>query len=313
MNGRCRRGHDGAIVVTGGTGGLGLGVCRVLQETGRPLVVTWVRRAGAGRARGRPWGPGVDLRARRRDRPGGDGRASPASSTRRGGVWALVHLVGRLPRRRPRGRRSTWMPGSARWTSTCARRRWRCGRSCPRWCGAGAGGWWRSSSRAALRPFAGASAYAASKAALIALVAAASEEVKHDGVTVNCILPSVIDTPANRAAQGDADHSRWVKPEEIGHVIRFLTSPEASAVTGARRPRVRAGVAPRAAVAGAPASAAPPAAARAASNDGAVQQLLVLARASARGRSAVPRSRRVHGLPPRIRAGCNDSVAPLGH
>ena len=92
------------------------------------------------------------------------------------------------------------------------------------------------SSRAALRPFAGASAYAASKAALIALVAAASEEVKHDGVTVNCVLPSVIDTPANRAAQGDADHSRWVKPEEIGHVIRFLASPEASAVTGAALP-----------------------------------------------------------------------------
>jgi NAD(P)-dependent dehydrogenase (short-subunit alcohol dehydrogenase family) len=92
------------------------------------------------------------------------------------------------------------------------------------------------SSRAALRPFAGASAYAASKAGLIALVAAASEEVKHEGVTVNCVLPSVIDTPANRAAQRDADYSRWVKPEEIGHVIRFLSSPEASAVTGAALP-----------------------------------------------------------------------------
>ena len=91
-------------------------------------------------------------------------------------------------------------------------------------------------SRAALRPYAGASAYAASKAGLIALVAAASEEVKHDGVTVNCVLPSVIDTPANRTAMGDADHSRWVKPEEIGHVVRFLTSPEASAVTGVALP-----------------------------------------------------------------------------
>jgi NAD(P)-dependent dehydrogenase (short-subunit alcohol dehydrogenase family) len=60
--------------------------------------------------------------------------------------------------------------------------------------------------------------------------------VKHEGVTVNCVLPSVIDTPGNRAAMGDADHSRWVKPEEIGHVIRFLTSPEASAVTGAALP-----------------------------------------------------------------------------
>ena len=91
-------------------------------------------------------------------------------------------------------------------------------------------------SRAALRPYAGASAYAASKAGLIALVAAASEEVKHDGVTVNCVLPSVIDTPANRAAMGDADHSRWVNPRRSGSVVRFLTSPEASAVTGVALP-----------------------------------------------------------------------------
>ena len=66
--------------------------------------------------------------------------------------------------------------------------------------------------RAALRPFAGASAYAASKAAVLALVSAASEEVKRDGVCVNAVLPSVIDTPANRAANPDADPSAWVQP-----------------------------------------------------------------------------------------------------
>src|SRR5262245_11597069 len=92
------------------------------------------------------------------------------------------------------------------------------------------------SSRSALRPFAGAAAYAASKAAVIAAVAAASEEVKARGVCVNCILPSVVDTPANRAASPDADHSRWVRPEEIGAVVRFLCAPEASAVTGAAIP-----------------------------------------------------------------------------
>jgi NAD(P)-dependent dehydrogenase (short-subunit alcohol dehydrogenase family) len=92
------------------------------------------------------------------------------------------------------------------------------------------------STRAAVRPFAGASAYAASKAGLIALVGAASEEVKQDGVTVNCVLPSVIDTPGNRAANPDADASRWVRPEEIGEVLRFLLSPQASAVTGAAIP-----------------------------------------------------------------------------
>jgi NAD(P)-dependent dehydrogenase (short-subunit alcohol dehydrogenase family) len=92
------------------------------------------------------------------------------------------------------------------------------------------------SSRAARRPFAGASAYAASKAGVIALVEAASEEVRRSGVCVNCVLPSVIDTPANRAAQPDADPSRWVRPEEIGAVIAFLCSRGASAVTGAAIP-----------------------------------------------------------------------------
>ena len=92
------------------------------------------------------------------------------------------------------------------------------------------------SSRAALRPFAGSAAYAASKAGLIALVGAAAEDVKHDGVTVNCVLPSVIDTPANRGAQPDADAGRWVQPVEIGHVLAFLLSERASAVTGAAIP-----------------------------------------------------------------------------
>ena len=91
-------------------------------------------------------------------------------------------------------------------------------------------------SRAALQPFAGASAYAASKAGLLALVSAASQEEREHGTTVNAVLPSVIDTPGNRAAMPDADHAGWVRPEEIGHVVRFLISPEASGVTGAAIP-----------------------------------------------------------------------------
>ena len=224
---------EGTIVVTGGTGGLGLGVCRVLQETGRRLVVTWVLERELERARG-VLGPDADLRRVDVTDPGEV--AALADDLEAGeGTWALAHLVGGYHDNDPvapldleawdrqfelnvRGAAvamRAFLPGMVR---------------------RGGGRVVAVSSRAALRPFAGASAYAASKAALIALVAAASEEVKHDGVTVNCILPSVIDTPANRAAQGDADHSRWVKPEEIGHVIRFLISPEASAVTGAALP-----------------------------------------------------------------------------
>jgi NAD(P)-dependent dehydrogenase (short-subunit alcohol dehydrogenase family) len=223
----------GAIVVTGGTGGLGLGVCRVLQETGRPLVVTWVLEKELERAR-EALGPDADLR--RADVTDAAGLAALAADLDGGdGVWALAHLVGGYHDGDPVAsldleaweRQFALNVGGA----ALAMRAF-----LPGMVRRGGGRIVAVSSRAALRPFAGASAYAASKAALIALVTAASEEVKHDGVTVNCILPSVIDTPANRAAQGDADHSRWVKPEEIGHVVRFLASPEASAVTGAAIP-----------------------------------------------------------------------------
>jgi NAD(P)-dependent dehydrogenase (short-subunit alcohol dehydrogenase family) len=92
------------------------------------------------------------------------------------------------------------------------------------------------STRAALRPFAGAAGYIASKAALLAFVDALAVEYTGDGVRTNAILPSIIDTPAARAAQPDADHSRWVAPEEIARVIRFLCSEDSSAVSGAHIP-----------------------------------------------------------------------------
>ena len=61
-------------------------------------------------------------------------------------------------------------------------------------------------------------------------------EYKHDGMRANAILPSVIDTPANRAAQPDADYSKWVDPREIAKVVRFLVSDDSQTVTGAAVP-----------------------------------------------------------------------------
>jgi NAD(P)-dependent dehydrogenase (short-subunit alcohol dehydrogenase family) len=92
------------------------------------------------------------------------------------------------------------------------------------------------SSRAALRPFPGAAGYIASKAAVLAFVDALAAEYTQDGIRANAVLPSVIDTPANRAAMPDADHSTWVKPEEIARVIRFLSSDDAAATSGAHVP-----------------------------------------------------------------------------
>ena len=92
------------------------------------------------------------------------------------------------------------------------------------------------SARAAERPFPGSAAYASSKAALLALVKALDADYKAHGVRANAIVPSVIDTPANRAGDPDADHSKWVPPEQIAKVIRFLVSDDSAPTSGAAIP-----------------------------------------------------------------------------
>lgn len=87
--------------------------------------------------------------------------------------------------------------------------------------------------RTAVEPVANLSAYNVSKAGLVALIRTLALEIKNTGVTANVVLPSVIDTPANRAANPDADFSRWVKPESIARVLAFLASEAASDINGA--------------------------------------------------------------------------------
>lgn len=92
------------------------------------------------------------------------------------------------------------------------------------------------SARAALQPFAGAVGYATAKAAVLAFANAVAVEYGSAGVRCNTVLPGTIDTPANRAAQPEADRSRWVSPELIAPVIRFLASHESAPTTGAAVP-----------------------------------------------------------------------------
>ncbi len=87
----------------------------------------------------------------------------------------------------------------------------------------------------AIQAGAGMGAYAASKAGVHRLTEALAAEWKGK-ITVNAVLPSTIDTPANRASMPDADFSKWVRPEELANVILFLASEAASAVTGALLP-----------------------------------------------------------------------------
>jgi NAD(P)-dependent dehydrogenase (short-subunit alcohol dehydrogenase family) len=89
------------------------------------------------------------------------------------------------------------------------------------------------SARAAQHPFAGAAGYVTAKAAVLAFANAVAVEYADSGVRCNTILPTVIDTPANRAAMPDADHSRWVPPARIAQMIRFLAGGGSAPVTGA--------------------------------------------------------------------------------
>lgn len=94
---------------------------------------------------------------------------------------------------------------------------------------------------AAIKAGMGMGAYAASKSGVHRLTEALAEELAGTGVTVNAILPSIIDTPTNRADMPGEDFSKWVQPSAIADVILFLASPAARAVTGALIPVTRGG------------------------------------------------------------------------
>ncbi len=79
-------------------------------------------------------------------------------------------------------------------------------------------------------------AYAASKSAVIRLTEAMAAELREQGINVNCVLPTIIDTPDNRAAMPKADPARWVAPDDLANVIVFLASDDARAIHGAAIP-----------------------------------------------------------------------------
>ena len=79
-------------------------------------------------------------------------------------------------------------------------------------------------------------AYGASKATVISITESMAAELREQGVNVNCVLPTIIDTPQNRADMPGADHTRWVAPEALAEVIVFLASDAARAVHGAALP-----------------------------------------------------------------------------
>ncbi len=91
-------------------------------------------------------------------------------------------------------------------------------------------------SRAAVKPFSGAAGYIVAKAAVLSFVDVLATEYRDDEIRANAILPSVIDTPANRSSMPDADFDRWVTPEQIASAVRLLCEDGSGVVSGAHIP-----------------------------------------------------------------------------
>ena len=217
------------ILVAGGTGALGAGVLRVLVEAGHPVTATWLVERERKRVADE-LGDRVTLVQADLMEPAGAAAAVAATPD----LGAVVNLVGGYSAG-PKAHetdidtyeemlRLNLRPGFNLVTAAF-----------PRMLETG-GAYVGVSARPALKPFPGSAAYSTAKAAVLAFVRALDADYAKDGIRSNAILPSVIDTPANRAAQPDADFSNWVAPDEIGRVVRFLVSDESKPTSGAAIP-----------------------------------------------------------------------------
>jgi NAD(P)-dependent dehydrogenase (short-subunit alcohol dehydrogenase family) len=219
------------VLVAGGTGALGQPVVRELLDSGYECTVTWVVEDERRQAE-EDFGDRATLVYADLIDPGGGAAEAVAAVD---DLEAVVDLVGGFL---PGGVVHETEPADfERMIDLNLTPAVNLARAAmPRMIERGGGAFVGVSSRAALRPFRGAAGYIVGKAALLAFIQALDADYKNQGIRCNAIVPSVIDTPANRADQPDADHSKWVAPEAIAKVIRFLISDESAPMSGAAVP-----------------------------------------------------------------------------
>jgi NAD(P)-dependent dehydrogenase (short-subunit alcohol dehydrogenase family) len=219
------------VLVAGGTGALGIAVVRELLDSGYDCTVTWIVEKERERAEAEFGDRASLVRADLVDPQGGAGDAVAAVED----LEAVVDLVGGfssgpLAHETPREVFDRMLQLNLSPAINLA------SAAIPRLLERGGGSFVAVSARPALRPFPGSSAYATAKAAVLAFVNSLDADYRTKGIRINAILPSVIDTPANRAAEPGADYSKWVQPADIAKVVRFLVSDDSAVTSGAAIP-----------------------------------------------------------------------------
>jgi NAD(P)-dependent dehydrogenase (short-subunit alcohol dehydrogenase family) len=225
------------VLVAGGTGGLGRAVSLAFLEEGARVVVTYRGReefdllmSEAGAAGSHLDGQNADVT----DEAAANGLVEGVLA-RHGRIDVLVNAVGGYV-----GGAKLWELETKdfdRMLTLNLRSGYALSRAAARvMLKQGLGAIVNVASKAAVNPGAGDGAYAASKAAAVALMESLAEDLKGTGVRVNSILPSIIDTEANRRAMPKTDFAKWPKPRDIAKVILFLCSDDARVIHGAAIP-----------------------------------------------------------------------------
>ena len=220
------------VIVTGGFGALGMAVGKALAAAGGRVALLdranppaqVKEKTGAAQALG-----GVDLTD-----PGAAVAAIGKAAAELGGLDALVNIAGAFRWETLEGGDiATWdfLYATNLKSAVAASKA-----ALPHLAKSRAGRIVNIGAGAAAKAGAGMGAYAASKAGVAKLTEALSEELKAANITVNAVLPSIIDTAANRREMPDADFTKWVAPGEIADAILFLLSDRAGAITGALLP-----------------------------------------------------------------------------
>ncbi|MFC4253078.1 SDR family NAD(P)-dependent oxidoreductase [Sinimarinibacterium flocculans] len=219
-----------SVIVTGGLGALGRVVVSELAAQGaRVAVLDCSARPDAGRAE--VVYDGVDL-----CNASATAKAMESIAAQLGGIYGLVNVAGGF-RYEPisEGTLDTWDLMYETNLRSCAAA---CLSVLPYLRSNGSGRIVNIGAASAQRATCGLGAYAASKAGVARLTESLSDELKDQSITVNAVLPSVIDTPANRLQMSGADFTRWVSPTSVAHLVAFLLSDQSIDITGALVPIV---------------------------------------------------------------------------